>query len=55
METKIKKLLEEKQIINNKLQIAKEALEFYERYSKDSRNFGLISTKVDEALKVIKA
>jgi len=29
----------------------REALEFYIRYSRDSRNFGLITTKVNEALK----
>ena len=29
----------------------REALEFYVRYSNDSRNWGLISTKIEEALK----
>ena len=47
-------ILEEIEEVNsNKLKMAKKALEFYERYSKDSRNFGLISTKIEEALKVI--
>lgn len=33
-------------IKSDKLQIAIEALEFYKRYSNDSRNLGLITTKI---------
>ena len=39
---------------SERLKIAIEALEFYKRYCKDSRNLGLISTKINEALKQIK-
>ena len=47
-------ILEEiEEVDSNKLKIAKEALEFYKRYNKDSRNFGLIDTKIEEALKEI--
>ena len=28
-----------------------EALQYYKTYSNDSRNFGMISTKIDEAIK----
>ncbi len=34
-----------------KLKIAIEALKFHKRYCRDSRNWGIIDTKVDEALR----
>jgi len=36
-----------------KLQIAIEALKYFKRYSRDSRNYGMITTKVNETLEKI--
>ena len=39
---------------SEKLKIAIEALEYFNRMRKDSRDWGLIKIKIDEALKLIK-
>ena len=36
---------------NSKCKEYREALEFYMRYSNDSRNLGIITTKIEKALK----